>query len=160
MPQFEITPYLSQAFWMLVSFGWLYFFMAGVVFPALGSVFARRRELIDGALEKAAATNSKAEELMASYEDFIATAEREKADIVQKAYDEIQRAAEETEAQNDQNLHLKIQKSEGKIKKIKEELAQHSDEIAAQIALRFVDKFYQNRTILNKKPVGRTKRDA
>lgn len=46
MPQFELVSYLSQAFWMLVSFGFLYLLVDYVLFPMIEDVMDERKRVI------------------------------------------------------------------------------------------------------------------
>lgn len=142
MPQFELTFYLSQAFWMLISFGGLFFVVSAVIFPALNEAFSKRRMRIDGTLEKAARLNERAEKLMHEYDIFMADATRVKNETVRQAYAKITRENAEVEAQNDQKLRALIQQTETQIEVTKNHLDKRSDEIAAEIATKLAYKFF------------------
>ena len=63
MPQFETTYWLSQIFWLLVSFGVLYFGVRLIVFPLFDDIFKARQEKVDFLLTQAEALTKKAETL-------------------------------------------------------------------------------------------------
>ncbi len=142
MPQFEITSYLSQAFWMLISFGCLFFMVSLVIFPALNDIFAKRRRRIDDTLAKAARLNEQAEKLMHDYDAFMADATRIKNEQVRAAYADITRAGTAAEAEHDRQLRGLIQEAETKIEASKNRLEAESDKIAAVVANRLADKFF------------------
>ena len=53
MPQFETTYFLSQIFWLLISFGSLYFGIRWFIFPLYDKIFYARDLLIKKPLEEA-----------------------------------------------------------------------------------------------------------
>ena len=53
MPQFDLSVFVGQIFWLLVSFGTLYLGVYFIVFPLFNSIFNARKKLIDIPLEKA-----------------------------------------------------------------------------------------------------------
>ena len=53
MPQFDLSVFVGQIFWLLVSFGTLYLGVYFIVFPLFNSIFNARKKLIDTPLEKA-----------------------------------------------------------------------------------------------------------
>lgn len=142
MPQFELTSYLSQAFWMLLSFGCLFFMVSSVIFPALDDIFAKRRRRIDGTLAKAARLNEQAEKLMRDYDAFMAEATQEKNKRVRAAYADITHAGAAAEAENDRRLRELIQATERQIESSQNRLDAESDKIAAAVAERLADRFF------------------
>jgi len=53
MPQFNTVFWVSQIFWLLVSFGGLYLGVSVIVFPLFNKIFTKRAQQIDVPLEKA-----------------------------------------------------------------------------------------------------------
>ena len=53
MPQFDTLFFLSQIFWLLVSFGGLYLGVYFIIFPMFQSIFSKRAALIELPLERA-----------------------------------------------------------------------------------------------------------
>src|SRR5688572_13695417 len=60
MPQFDLTRFPSQIFWLIVSFAVLYFLMAKMVLPRIGSIIETRERKILSDLEAAQKANDAA----------------------------------------------------------------------------------------------------
>jgi len=90
LPQLTQTDtFVSQIFWLLVTFGALYYIMARLVLPRLGQVVEGRREKVDDDLGRAERMRAEAEEVMQAYEKALATAREEAGGILKVATDEI-----------------------------------------------------------------------
>ena len=63
MPQFETTYLVSQIFWLLISFGGLYFGVRWIVFPLFDSIFEARQKKINTLLNQAEKLTREAEAL-------------------------------------------------------------------------------------------------
>lgn len=83
MPQFDVTSFPSQIFWLVVTFAILYLVFSTLVLPRIGDVLQKRQEQIASDLDRAAALKREAEELVAGYEAALAEA-RAKAHAVYK----------------------------------------------------------------------------
>jgi len=99
MPQFELVFYLSQAFWMLISFGFLYLLVDYVLFPMIYDVMDERKRLISENLAAAEKANKDAERVMKAYQDYLLTAEQEASALIQKAYQDTNRLTSQTHKQ-------------------------------------------------------------
>lgn len=98
LPQLTQTDtFASQIFWLIVTFGALYYIMARLVLPRLGQVVEGRREKVDDDLGRAERLRAEAEEVMQAYEKALATA-REEAGVLLKA------AGDEAKAQATRRL--------------------------------------------------------
>jgi F-type H+-transporting ATPase subunit b len=74
MPQFDPSSFPSQIFWLVVTFAVLYFVMAKLVLPRVGSVLQDRQEKISDDLDRAGQLKKDAEEITATYEAALAEA--------------------------------------------------------------------------------------
>ncbi len=81
MPQFDVTSFPSQIFWLVVTFVVLYFVMSKLVLPRVGTVLQDRQEKIAEDLDRAAQLRKDAEEITATYEAALADA-RAKAQVL------------------------------------------------------------------------------
>ena len=140
MPQFDLAPYLSQAFWMLISFGFMYLLMSYLIMPMLEDVFDKRDELIKSDLDAAERFNEQAGALMKNYDEFMLSAEQKKAALLKNAYEEISRASVAVEAEHDKKIRHKIAKTECDLADVRKQLFAVSDEIADQVARKLADK--------------------
>lgn len=82
MPQFDVTTFSSQFFWLLVCFATLLLFSAKVTLPRLNTVFSLRWKKIEGTLKEAEDLNHHASELVASYESELSRAKKQAHDLV------------------------------------------------------------------------------
>lgn len=142
MPQFDLVPYLSQAFWMLISFGFLYLIVAFLLFPMMDDVLSERETLIKTDLEIADKTNSEADLLIKNYNEYILSAHQEKANRIKAAYEEMHKASTFIETAYEKETRTKIKKTEKKLQQMKEQLHAESDAMAEEIATHLAQKFY------------------
>lgn len=74
MPQFDPSSFPSQIFWLVVTFIVMYFVMAKLVLPRVGTVLQERQEKIAEDLDRAGQLKKDAEEITATYEAALAEA--------------------------------------------------------------------------------------
>lgn len=90
LPQLtQSDTFLSQIFWLIVTFAALYYIMSKKVLPRLGQVVEGRREKIDDDLGRAERLRAEAEEVMQAYEKALGTARGEAGAILKATSDEI-----------------------------------------------------------------------
>ncbi|HJO87371.1 MAG TPA: F0F1 ATP synthase subunit B', partial [Rhodospirillales bacterium] len=53
MPQFDVTTFLPQIIWLVISYLVLYFLMAKVALPKIGGILEERQARIDDNLDAA-----------------------------------------------------------------------------------------------------------
>ena len=150
MPQFELVFYLSQAFWMLISFGFLYLIVSYVIFPMMEDVFAERETLIKNNLEIADRVNQSADQLVKNYNEYILSAQQQKATLIKNAYEDMHREAAQIEKNHEREVRVRIKKTEKHLKEIHDQLHAESDAIAEKIAAQLAHKFFTAQ--IRKKP--------
>lgn len=95
LPQLTQTDtFVSQIFWLVVTFGALYYLMSRKVLPRLGEVVEGRQEKIEDDLGRAERLRAEAEEVMQAYERALASARSEAGGILKESSDQIK--AEQT----------------------------------------------------------------
>ncbi len=142
MPQFELTYYLSQAFWMMISFGFLYLIMAYLICPMLEDVLAERERLIHKNLDEADSLRQKADALMQRHQVFMTTMEQDKTKRVQDAFRKMRQQAATAERRNDRALQRRVQKTEEKLAEAGAVLARESDRVAVRMADELSARFF------------------
>ncbi len=142
MPQFELTPFLSQAFWMLISFGFMYLIISYLIFPLLEDVFQERETIIKTDLQIAARVNAKADELVKNYNAYIFDAQQQKAAMIKRAYEDMHRESAEIEKLHEREVRVKIKETENNLREINRQLHAQSDAAAMQIAQELAQKFF------------------
>ena len=142
MPQYELTPFLSQAFWMLISFWDMYLIISYLIFPLLEDVFQERETIIKTDLQIAARVNAKADELVKNYNAYIFDAQQQKAAMIKRAYEDMHRESAEIEKLHEREVRVKIKETENNLREINRQLHAQSDAAAMQIAQELAQKFF------------------
>ncbi len=105
MPQIEqMGTYLSQAFWLVVTFGVLYVVLWKVVLPRVSLILLDRQEKIDDDLRKAEDFKAEADQAIEAYEKLVADARAEAQRVIHEASETIAADA----AQRQEALTAKI----------------------------------------------------
>lgn len=68
MPQFDISVYFSQFFWLSVIFGVLYFIIRRFIVPSVEQIFQNRDNLKESYLQSASSLSQQIKELEEGYE--------------------------------------------------------------------------------------------
>jgi F-type H+-transporting ATPase subunit b len=74
LPQFDVSFFPSQLFWLAVFFGLLYLLLDRALLPRLSGVIAQRASKISGDIDAAAAANAEAKAALEAYDQSIAQA--------------------------------------------------------------------------------------
>lgn len=67
MPQFDIVTYASQLFWLVIVFGFLYYFIAQFVSPKAEQIFKNRQDSIENDISEAEDIADKTKKLKEYY---------------------------------------------------------------------------------------------
>lgn len=134
MPQFDLAPYLSQAFWMLISFGIMYLLVSYLIMPMLDDVFEERDRLIQTNLEAAERINKQAELLIKEYDEFMLSADQRKAAMLKAVYEDMNRTTSKIEGEHDKLVRKQIRKTEDELERLRTQLHAQSDNIATLVA--------------------------
>ncbi len=85
MPQLEqISTYLSQVVWLLITFGVLYLILWKSALPRIADILQERQERIDDDLQKAEAVKKEAEAVLRTYEATVAKARDEAQSVLRE----------------------------------------------------------------------------
>ena len=82
MPQFDISTFMPQIFWLLVCFGALLFFSTSIGLPKLEAVFNERWQHIEGSMEESARLQAQAQILMTNFESHLAKVKKDAHDSI------------------------------------------------------------------------------
>lgn len=141
MPQFDLTYFTGEAFWMLLCFGVFYVLTAYVVFPMFQEVFSEREHKIKNDLSVAEVVNKQAAQLVQDYKGRIYSAEQTKAEIINETYRDIQKYSAHIDAEHEQTFRRQIEEAEYKMRRMKERVLSQSDKLAQNIAQELTQKF-------------------
>ena len=127
MPQFNTTFWLSQVFWLLISFGSLYLGVRFIIFPMFDTIFKKRAEKIERPLEQA-------EELVSKTQKMQYQAEQRKQDLSRRQADQLETAQQQAAEQmrsvsekQEKELSNRLNRHIQKIEKIEQQLLSDSD---------------------------------
>jgi len=95
MPQFDVSNFPSQIFWLVVSFAVLYFLMSTLVLPRIGKIVESREGKIQGDLDAAQKANDAARIAAAEQEKALSEARTQASGVVREA---TEKAAQHTTA--------------------------------------------------------------
>ena len=132
MPQLEISTYLTQIFWVLLTFICFWLVIAE-------TIDARKRKY-DDYLLKAERVNKKALASLRRYEETLAAAKAEAASQIKKNEDELKNMIAEREEDINRQLKEKIAESEAQLLKDKEAAMSKIEEISQAAAYAVIQK--------------------
>jgi len=134
MPQLDPTSFLSQIFWLAISFVILYLVMSRVALPRVADVLEARQSRIALDLDEAARLKTEAEVALATYEATMAEARSTAQALLAKAAEERAEQAAARNAELDARLGKRLAEAEARIVAAKEAALDEVDRVAADIA--------------------------
>jgi F-type H+-transporting ATPase subunit b len=137
-PPFDTAWYASTVFWLLITFGLVYWLMATKALPRVEGILAEREGKIDGDLKAAATMQEKAKAAGEAYEKLIADAKANAQGIGQKAKDEANAAADARRKAVEADMAKKVAASEASIATARTTAMGAVDGIAADAAAEIV----------------------
>lgn len=137
LPQFDVTQFPEQIFWLVVSFATLYVLMAFVALPRVAKTQDHRQKVISKEIEAAQLANDNAKESMAAVDralsDARAKAQADMSDMLAKVSEE----TNEKRADKERELTRNIRRAEGDIVRTRtkalEQLQASVDELAQAV---------------------------
>jgi len=140
MPQLDPTFYVSQLFWLLVTFVALFFVMWKVALPRVSDILANRQNRMEQDLNRADALKNEADEVMTAYEAELANSRA-------KAHEELrgvqEQAARESAARTDEleaKLSVELADAEQRIGEQRQAALSNISGIATDLATASVER--------------------
>ena len=119
-PPFDPATFSSQLFWLALTFGFFYFFMAKVVLPRIGNILEVRRDRISDDLVEAQRLKEETDASIAAYEHELAEARQKAHEIARQSNDKARAAADSEREKVEAGLADKLVDAELRIAKIRE----------------------------------------
>ena len=110
MPQLNSATFVSQFFWLVISFMMMWLIVGHFIVPKISDILKRRQRKIDDCVAAAEEFRTTAEDLINRYNSAVSKAEKQAEDTWQVVHDEIKRQSEELHS--DMNERLKKQLAE------------------------------------------------
>ena len=130
MPQLNPEFFVSQLFWLVVTFSFLLVFLWRISLPRIGSVLEKREKKINDDITTAKELQEKAEAIQKILEDKLRNARTETAEMIKTTSINLQEKTAKELIKLDKNLDKKIHDSANNIEKSKSDsLNQIHDQI-------------------------------
>ena len=104
MPQLEVSTYVSQIFWLIVTFSLLYYLLSRKALPRVAEVLEARADRIRADLDEAQRLKKEAEDALGRYEQVVAEAQGKAQAQVAETQAKLKAEAEEAQAKLDDKL--------------------------------------------------------
>lgn len=134
LPQLDPTFYVSQLFWLAITFATLYFLFSKNILPTISGILENRHEHIQDDLDTAETLKKEAEEVHASYEKKMNDARERVTTLYADIETEITNNAELSLQGFQEKFAKEISIAEAKLDKTKKEALKEMDSIAAEIS--------------------------
>ncbi|MHA7873698.1 MAG: F0F1 ATP synthase subunit B family protein [Hyphococcus sp.] len=139
LPQLDPTWWPSQLFWLVLTFGVLYWLMAGRFLPAIGGAIEERRDRIADDLDQAGEFKRQAEEAEAAYNKALADAKAKAQGIAADTRAQMDEEIAKMQAETDEAVDRQIAAAEERIAEMKTAAAVKVQEAAAETARAIVE---------------------
>jgi len=134
MPQLEASTFISQLFWLAITFVGLYLVMWKVVIPRVADVLRDRQERLDDDLEKAEALRNEAASVLEAYEKTVADGRARAQAMLREAADQNDKVAAIRQAALGEQLAQQTAAAEARIEGARKEALANIRSIAAEAA--------------------------
>ena len=115
MPQFDPSSFPSQIFWLIVSFGLLYWILKALVLPRMTATLELRQRTISDNLQRAEHARAEAEAMLAAYEKALADARAQAHETLKAAQDAINEESTRREQSQGAEIAARIAEAESRI---------------------------------------------
>jgi F-type H+-transporting ATPase subunit b len=137
-PPFDASTFAGQIFWLVITFGFLYYLMSKIALPRVSEILETREGKIDGDLKSAAAMQDKAKAAGEAYEKLLADAKAGAQATAQQARDAANIAADGKRKEVEAETAKKIAASEASIATARDKAMTNVAGIASDTAIEIV----------------------
>ena len=121
MPQLDPEFFVSQLFWLVLTFSFLFFFLWKVSLPRIGSVLEKRKNKINNDIETAKQLQIEAERIQDQIEQKLHDSKEQNISLIKNSTVDLQNKVSEELSKLDNDLNIKIEKSAKVIENNKKE---------------------------------------
>jgi F-type H+-transporting ATPase subunit b len=140
MPQLEISTFLPQIFWLVVTFSALYIVMWRFAVPSIADVLESRQKRIEDNLEKAAKAKQEAEKTFLSYEVSIQKARAKAQNIHVSFAKKLSEEIEASEIKATIEFSKKITENEMEIQATIDKIVKNTQKSAIEVAVEAINR--------------------
>jgi F-type H+-transporting ATPase subunit b len=134
MPQFDLTTFAPQLFWLAVTFIALYWVMAKLAIPRIGEVLDQRARVIQEDLDRAMALKAETDQAIQTYERAMAAARDQANEQIRAVTNEAKATAEARTTELGAQVAKQVADAEARIAKAKDDALASLKRIAADTA--------------------------
>lgn len=134
MPQLDVTTFVPQIVWLVITFTAMFLVMWKVCVPRIGGALEARQKKIEQNLERAADLKAEAEAAVETYEKALAEARATAHEEIAKVQADLKAKQDAEEAKLSQSLQAKIKEGEAAIDKALQDALAGLDAMAADVA--------------------------
>jgi len=134
LPQLDAHTYPSQIFWLILSFGALYYLLTRKALPRLSEILEARQERIASDLDRAATLRAEAEAAMQRYQQVVAEAQEKAAAELKAVEDQLTAEAARRQAALEADLAGQLAAAEARIRSAKDTALGEIQSVAAEVA--------------------------
>ena len=140
LPQFDITTFPSQIFWLVVAFALLYVLFSSRVLPDISAVIEKRKKSIESDLLEAEKLQAEAENVQATYEKSIDDARHAAAETLKQAEEASKKSADKKFNAFQLKAEKEMNAAIVRIEESKQAVFKEIDDIAVDVVVASVEK--------------------
>lgn len=140
MPQFDLSKFPGQIFWLAITFYVLYWIMSKVALPRIGEVLETRARRIGDDLDRAAALKTEADKVRAAYEKTLAEARTRAQEVGRTTEASVAKEAADRQGVLGNELAQRVRDAEARIARAKSAAMANLSGVAAEAARQAVER--------------------
>ena len=141
MPQLNPEFWISQIFWLTITFGILYVVLSKLILPKISANLELRKLQISDNIEAADKQREESETKLKEYNEIIAKSKSEAKNIFSQAREKVSKEIDLKRAVLDKQIDDEIKKTEDEINKFKLEAPAKVNKIAIETSAEIIQKF-------------------
>ena len=134
MPQLDSSTFLSQIFWLIATFGVLYWLLKTKALPKVSEVLEARQDRIASDLDRAATLRTEAEAAARKHEEVVAQAHARAQTRLKELHDRLAADAAKRQAALDAELGRKLGEAEARVSAAREAALAEVRDVAVEAA--------------------------
>jgi F-type H+-transporting ATPase subunit b len=134
MPQFDPSTFASQIFWLIISFGGLYWALTRLTLPKIAEILEARQSKIDDDLDRAVELERQAKDALATYEAAVEAAKAEAQSVVRQGVEEMATVAQKRHGEVAEKLATQVSAAEVRIAEAKNTALANIRQVASEAA--------------------------
>ena len=140
MPQLNPEFWISQIFWLILTFGILYLALSKIILPKISKNLELRKSQIQENIEAAEKQRESSESKLKEYDDIVLKSKLKAKNIFKDARDKVLKEIDLKKKTLDEQIDEEIKKAEKEIKELKKSAPEKINKIAIDTSAEMVKK--------------------